>query len=161
MSMLNRAFVILLAAVIVVIGGTNPAFATKEERIRTEAIEIFVPKSFKAPKSGCSFIPIRYEWRYFMNHETIGAFLTIETKDDWIISSFYLQPDITGSSGVVDMRVCSTRWVGDEEVVDGKLLPGEVFQRAKKGNYFFELDLWDFDNKENMIQYGRKQLRLR
>jgi hypothetical protein len=157
----SKYIAFLTVLVLTAIGGALPAAAKSENRIRIEAIQVFVPKTFAAPKSGCTSIPIRYEWRFFLNHESIGAYFTLETKSEWTIGEVYLQPSSTGGSGVVDLKICSTRWIGDEEVIDGKTYPGDVFQRAKKGNYIFNLTVWDFDNKENLFQQGRKPLRLR
>lgn len=153
---------VLMAAVVVAVGGASPAFAKKEDRIRTEALEIFFPKNIKAPKSGCSQVPIRYEWRYFLNHLSVGAYITLETKKEWAVSEVYLQPDFSGGAGVVNLKICSQRWVGEEETIDGEVFPGDIYQGVKRGKYY--IDVWgtDFDNKENSFQFPkRKPLQLK
>jgi hypothetical protein len=139
----------------------SPAIAESENRIRTEAMEIFVPKSFKAPKSGCSIIPIKYKWRYFLNHETILADITLYAKGGWIVGQVFLEPDSTGGKGVAELKICSTRWVGEEELIEGKLVPGTAFQQARKGSYKLELGVVDFENEKNMFQYRSRPIRLR
>ena len=110
----------LVVAVLFTTSGATAALATKEERIRTEAIEIFVPTSFKAPQSGCSSVPFKYRWRFFQNHETILAQITIENKKGWWIGDTYLYPDVTGGEGVAEIKICSTRWVGESEIIEGQ-----------------------------------------
>jgi hypothetical protein len=161
MSTIKRTAVLLVAAVMVAAGSTSPAFASKEERIRTETIEIYFPKTFKAPKSGCSNVPIRYEWRYFLNHLSVGARITLETKKEWAVGEVYLQPDFSGGGGVVNLKICAKRWVGEEESIGGEVFPGDIYQGVKKGKYLVDLWVTDFDNKENSFQFPkRKPLRL-
>jgi hypothetical protein len=160
MSTIKRATVLLVAALMVAAGSTSPAFASKEERLRTEAIDIFVPTSFKVPKSGCSLVEFKYKWRFFQNHETILTWITIENKKGWIIGEIYLEPDITGGEGIAVIKICSTRWIGDPEIIDGKLVPGTAYQSAQKGAYVWNLDVTDFDNRKNMFQSRIKPFRL-
>jgi hypothetical protein len=157
MSTIKRTAVLLVAAVMVAAGSTSPAFASKEERIRTETIEIYFPKTFKAPRSGCTNVPIRYEWRYFMNHRSVGAYITLETKNEWIIGEIYLQPEFSGGGGVANLKICASRWVGDEETIDGTVFPGDTYQPAKKGRYFIDLWVSDFDNKDNPLQFPKRK----
>jgi hypothetical protein len=142
-------------------GSTSPAFASKKERLRTEAIEIFVPTSFKAPKSGCSLVEFKYKWRFFQNNETILTWITIENKKGWMIGEIYLEPDITGGEGIAEIKICSTRWIGDPEIIEGKLVPGNAYQSAQTGAYVWNLDVTDFDNRKNMFQSRIKPLRLK
>ena len=150
----------LVVAVLLATSGANPAVANKEERLRTEAIEIFFPKSFKAPKSGCSIIPIKYEWRFFQNHETIAADITLETKNGWAIGEVSLEPDVTGGKGLAEMKICSTRWIGEPVLVEGKTYPGNALQKATKGTFVMDLYVTDFDNRDNVLQWRQKPFRL-
>lgn len=157
MSKLKRTLVVLLATALVATGGTSPAFAKKEERIRTETIVIFFPKSLKAPTSGCSSVPIRYEWRYFLNHRSVGARIDFETKNDWLLGEIYLQPDVSGTGGVANLKFCAERWVGEDETIDGEVFPGETYQAVKKGRYFIDVMVNDFDNKDNFLQFPKRK----
>jgi hypothetical protein len=150
----------LVVAVLLTTSSATAALATKEERIRTEAIEIFVPTNFKAPQSGCSFVPFKYRWRFFQNHETILAQITIENKKGWWIGDIYLYPDVTGGEGVAEIKICSTRWIGEPEVIEGKLVQGSPYQSSRKGAYLWHLDVTDWDNRKNIFQSGKKPFRL-
>ena len=151
----------VVVAVLLTMSGTTAALAESENRIRTEAMEIFVPKSFKAPKSGCSFIPIKYEWRYFLNHETILADVSLYAKGGWLIGQVFLEPDSTGGKGIAELKICSTRWVGEEELIEGKIFPGTAYQRARKGSYKLELYVVDFDNEKNTFQESSRPISLK
>jgi hypothetical protein len=150
----------LVFAVLLTMSGTTAALAKNEERLRTEALEIFFPKSFKAPKSGCSIIPIKYEWRFFLNHETIVADITLETKTGWAIGEVSLEPDVTGGKGLAEMKICSTRWIGEPLLVEGKTFPGSALQKATKGTFVMDLYVTDFDNRDNVFQWRKKPFRL-
>lgn len=157
MSTIKRVCAVLLITVFLAVGGASAAFANKEERIRTEALDIFFPRSMKAPKSGCTNVPIRFEWRYFMNHLSVGAFITLETKKEWVVGEVYLQPDFSGGAGVVDLKICSKRWVGEEEAIDGELFPGDIYQGVKRGKYYIDVWVTDFDNKDNAFQFPKRK----
>lgn len=158
MSTVKRICAVLLITAFLAVGGASAAFANKEERIRTEALDIFFPRSMKAPKSGCTNVPIRFEWRYFMNHLSVGAFITLETKNDWELGNLYLEPNFSGGQGVASLKICANRWVGDEETIDDIVFPGDIFQAAKKGRYFIDVNVNDFDNKDNPFQFPKRKL---
>jgi hypothetical protein len=148
---------LLLTALLVTAGVTSPASASKEERIRTEAIDIFFPKSMKAPTSGCSSVPIRYEWRYFINYRSVGASVTFETKNNWMLGYIFLDPDPSGTGGVANLKFCAERWVDEDEIIDGVVVPGDTFQAGKKGRYFIDLLVYDGDNKDNHFQLPKRK----
>jgi hypothetical protein len=156
-SKIKITFVAFLTAMLLTAGWASPAFAKKEERIRTEALEIFFPKSIKSPKSGCSNIPIRYEWRYFLNHLSVGAYIWIETKNEWTVGEISLEPGFSGGAGVADLKICATRWVGPEVTIDGEVFEGDVYQGVKKGTYFIDVMVNDFDNKEKPFQLPKRR----
>jgi len=158
---LPKSLAVLGIAALVVIGVAAPATAKSENRIRTEAIDLFVPKTIKAPKTGCSIIPVRFEWRYYTNGKSTLAIVSLETRSGHLVGDLYLEPETTEEKGTAGLKICSSRWVGEEEIIDGKLVEGTRYFGVKKGRHVFDLFVADFDNQRNGIQTGKKPVRLR
>ena len=160
-QLLNKSLATVAIASLLAIGGAAPATAKSENRIRTEAIDLFVPKTIKAPKVGCSMVPVRFEWRYYINEKSTLAIVSLETRSGHLVGDLYLEPENTEEEGTAALKICSSRWVGEEEVIDGKLVEGTLYFGVKKGRHVFDLFVADFDNQRNGIQTGKKPVRLR
>ena len=147
----------LVVAVLLTTSGATAALAAKEERIRTEAIDVYFPKSMKAPTSGCSSVPIRYEWRYFINYQSVLATIDFETKNNRLLGYIFLEPDSSGTGGIANLKFCAEKWVDEDEIIDGVVVPGDTFQAGKKGRYFIDLLVYDADNKDKPFQLPKRR----
>lgn len=130
------------------------AAASDEQRLRTDAIEIYLPKNFAVPVKGCSYVPVKFRWRYFYSQVTNASVWLVHPNKDQIIGGITIWAHKNPGEGSIPLKICSYRWL-DSEATD-------FYSRAKKRAY--EIDLWvmDFDNKTDAIQLGPdRKIRLR
>ena len=157
MSKNKKVFAVLVSAILLAASALSPANAANEQKIRTEAVVVYFPKNLKAPTSGCSSVPIKYEWRYFINYRSVLVSIDFETKNDWLLGHINLEPDFSGTGGVANLKFCAERWVGDDETIDGEVFEGETYQAAKKGQYFIDILVYDADNKDKPFQLPKRR----
>jgi hypothetical protein len=124
------------------------AFAepSNEQRLRTDAIEIFIPKTFKVPVNGCSYIPVTYSWRSFYSEVTHASVYIAHPTKDQIIGGLSIWTHKNPGSGILPLQICSYKFPDTED--------GGFYSRARKGPYDFNLTVFDLESKTRPIQLG-------
>jgi hypothetical protein len=133
------------------LGFSQPASASSEVRIKTDAMTIWVPKSIKAPTSGCSEVPVRYKWgNYYSN--TTGAHVSIYDKKDYLIGSLDISANTSEVRGTLSMKICSERWL------DADSIPNFA---AKRGTHTVDLWIIDDGNHKGWFSDAEAKVRIR
>ena len=132
-------------------GFSNPALASSEVRLKTDAITIWVPKVIKAPRTGCSQVPVRFRWRNYYSTNT-GAVVTLYDKKDFIVGDVEIDVATSESRGLVTMKICAERWVDENGI--------PVFP-VKRGRQTIDVWIIDDGNHKGLFQDAAKRGRVK
>lgn len=136
---------------VLTLGFSQLASASSEVRIKTDAITVWVPKVIKAPKTGCSEVPIRYRWGNYYS-STTSAEVTLYDKKEYIVGDVQFFAHTSEPRGTVLMKICAERWLDED---------GIPTFAAKKGLQTIDLWITDFDNHKGMFQDASGKVRVR
>ena len=148
---MKKLLTVTILVALLPIGFSQPASASSEVRIKTDAITVWVPKVIKAPKTGCSEVPVRYRWgNYFSS--TAGAEVTLYDKKDYIVGDVQFFAHTSEPRGTVRMKICAERWLDEDGI------PTFAVRRGLQ-----RIDLWvtDYDNHKGMFQDAAAKVRVR
>ena len=148
---MKKLLAVTILAGLSTVGLSNPASAASEVRLKTDAITVWVPKVIKAPKSGCSQVPVRFRWGNYYSTNT-GAVVTLYDKKDFIVGDVEIDVATSESRGLVSMKVCAERWVDEDGI--------PVFP-IKRGRQ--TIDVWTIDdgNHRGWFQDTARKVRIR
>ena len=112
---MKKLLTVTVLVSLVSLGFSQPASASSEVRIKTDAITIWVSKTIKAPKTGCSEFPVRYRWGNYYSTNA-GAVVTLYDKKDYIVGDVEIDVATSGINGSVNMRICAERWLDEDGI---------------------------------------------
>jgi hypothetical protein len=112
---MKKLLALSMISIFVALGTVQPALASSDVRIKTDAITVWVPKVIKAPKIGCSELPIRYRWGNYYS-STTGAEVTLYDKKDYIVGDVQFFAHTSEPRGTVLMKICAERWLDEDGV---------------------------------------------
>jgi len=150
---MKKLLTVTILVALLPIGFSQPASASSEVRLKTEAMTVWVAKSYPAPQGGCIDIPIRYKWAKTYRVDTIAS-VSIYTPDDQLIGDVYWRSDLTPRRGTVFLRICDSPWVSGD---------GYDFVAGVRGRYQLDFNVTDLDNPrgKNIFQDKSMKIRLR
>ena len=131
---MKKLLAVSLLIGLLALGFSHPASASSDVRIKTDAITVWVPKEIKAPKTGCSEVPVRYRWGNYYSSNT-GAVVTLYDKKDFIVGELSIDVATSETRGVVTMKICAERWL------DERGIPTFPVERGLQA-----IDLWILDD---------------
>jgi hypothetical protein len=112
---MKKLLALSMISIFVALGTVQPALASSDVRIKTDAITVWVPKVIKAPKIGCSELPIRYRWGNYYS-STTGAEVTLYDKKDYIVGDVQFFAHTSEPRGTVLMKICAERWLDEDGI---------------------------------------------
>ena len=133
------------------VGLAHPASASSEVRLKTEAMTVWVSKSYLAPQGGCIDIPIRYKWGKVYRVDTVAS-ISIYNLNDQLIGDVYWRADLTQRRGTVLLRVCDSPWTS---------VDGDSFVAVAPGRYQLDLGVADLDNPRGKNIFQDKSMKIR
>ena len=148
---MKKLLALSMISVFVSLGTVQPALASSEVRMKTDAITVWVPKVIKAPKAGCAEVPVRYRWDNYYSSNT-GAVVTLYDKKDFIVGDVDIDVATSEARGVVTMKICAERWLDEAGI--------PVFP-VKRG--LRTIDLWVIDdgNHKGWFSDAASKVRIR
>jgi len=148
---MKKLLTIMILATLLPVGFSQPATASSEVRIKTDAITVWVPKVIKAPKSGCSEVPVRYRWGNYYS-STTSAEVTLYDKKDYIVGDVQFFANTSEPRGTVLIKICAERWLDEDGI--------PTFP-VKRG--LAAIDLWVLDdgNHRGWISEAAAKVRIR
>ncbi len=151
MEKVKKLLTVTILVALLPIGFSQPASASSEVRIKTDAITVWVPKVIKAPKTGCAEVPVRYRWDNYYSSNT-GAVVTLYDKKDFIVGDVDIDVATSEARGVVTMKICAERWLDEAGI--------PVFP-VKRG--LQTIDLWVIDdgNHKGWFSDAASKVRIR
>ncbi len=146
---MKKLLTIMILATLLPVGFSQPATASSEVRIKTDAITVWVPKVIKAPKSGCSEVPVRYRWGNYYSSNT-GAVVTLYDKKDFIVGELNIDVATSETRGVLTMKICAERWL------DERGIPTFPVKRGLQ-----TIDLWIIDDGNHKGWFDEAEAKVR
>ena len=148
---MKKLLALSMISVFVSLGTVQPALASSEVRIKTDAITVWVPKVIKAPKAGCSEVSVRYRWGNYYS-STTSAEVTLYDKKDYIVGDVQFFAHTSEPRGTVLIKICAERWLDEDGI--------PTFP-VKRGLHAIDLWVLDDGNHRGWISEAAAKVRIR